>query len=223
METSNIKIKGYANGLIVEYSGTMTLPELYDITKKKFASSRKFLGNSTVCIVFRGVELTQEQESQLAKIIEDNSDLDIACVYHEYEAQVFDDCINIVADLRNKDVIYFAKEDIENDRVIKSKNDVVIIGDVPKDACIISDKSIYIVGSLYGEAYAGKKDVNSCIFAMGLKPYRMGIGEVFDTSSDTVRKTSIFSKNKNGPQIAYLKDNKLVVEPYTNELIRQLR
>lgn len=219
---NNIKIKGYANGLIVEYSGIMTINEVYDITKEKFASSRKFLGKSTACIVFRGIDLLDEEESKLCDIIMENSDLDVACVYHEYETQIFDDCINVVADLRDKDVIYFAKDDIPADKVIKSANDIVIVGEVPKDACVISDKSIYIIGNLFGEAIAGKKDDNACIFASNFSPQSIKIGK-YSMESFYAHKKSLFKKNEPVPSIAYVEDDKVTISPFTTELIKKFR
>lgn len=222
MGINNIKIKGYANGLIVEYNGLMTINEVYDITAKKFAASRKFLGNSTACIVFRGIDLADEEESKLCDIIMDNSDLDIACVYHEFETQIFDDCLHVVADLRDKETIYFAKDDIPSDKVIKSANDIVIIGEVKKDACVISDKSIYIIGGLYGEAFAGKKDPNACIYASDMNPQSLKIGKYSMNSFYTHKKT-LFKKNDTQEMIAHVENEKIVLSPFSNELIKEFR
>jgi septum site-determining protein MinC len=75
-----------------------------------------------------------------------------------------------------------------------------------------------IIGSLYGEAYAGAGgDDSHFVIALKFEPQRCKIGDVRYTGAK--EKGGLFAnKNKFVPQIAFVKNNEIQVENITKEL-----
>lgn len=222
-----IRIKGYPDGLIVQYDESLSMDEIYSVTKEKFSSSRKFFGNSMISLVLKGRSFSEQEEDKICDIIMENSDLDIACIIKEDEHHaIFEEAIrNVKSEMERNDILFYNKSVI-NEAMLRSKKDIVIIGDVNPGCTIVSEKNIYIFGGLYGEAYAGvstaehKNENNQAlIMAMEMAPEELKIGEYLYSPT----KKSIWGiKPKLLPQIAYVSNDKINIEPYTKELLDRL-
>ena len=96
---------------------------------------------------------------------------------------------------------------------------VVILGDVCPGSIISASKDIIILGGLYGEAHAGvgSKDTHY-IAALEMSPEKIKIG---DFRYKTKEKRWGF-KTKTQQKIAYVKDNHIVMESITKELLEFL-
>ena len=228
---SDIKVKGYPNGIIISYNQSLTFDEMVEVTKEKFASSRKFFGKNTVCIIFDNISFTDEQEDILCQIIKDNTDLDILCVYHENGDKIglFNECIRLVNDEKDKSDIYFIKESIINEGFVKSSKDIVIIGDVYPGATVVSEKNVYIFGGLYGTCMAGFRnegaeekvsDKSSIVTSCDMSPEKLLIDGI---EYENDKKTSRWGiKPKLVPAVAFVKDNKVIIENYSKDIFDRL-
>ncbi len=116
---------------------------------------------------------------------------------------------------------------------------MVVIGDVHPGCTIISEKSIYIFGGLYGEAYAGLRSSENpkiqppednhdevhneaskqVILAMEMAPEELRIGRL---CYQPAKKPRWGIKPKLLPQIAYASNDKINIEPYTKELLKRI-
>lgn len=76
-----------------------------------------------------------------------------------------------------KDIPYIFIGDIGRKQTLEIKGNVIIIGNVARDAKVVSGRSIIVIGSLYGTAIAGKcnKD-DSFVLAMHMVPRLLQIG-----------------------------------------------
>ena len=91
------------------------------------------------------------------------------------------------------------------------------MGDVYPGSAIISTKNIIVLGGLYGEAYAGASgNENSFVVALEMEPEKLKIGD-FNYKSTKASKWSIRPKVQ--PKIAYVKNEKIVMENLTKEIL----
>lgn len=220
---SPIRIKSFANGLRIQINDGYDFDDICDAVETKFRESRKFFGNGSIALAFEGKLLSFEEEDILCDIITSNSDLEIICVLEP--DQDIDDFFsyairNVRAEYEKNDICFF-KGSVINEEMIDCKKDVVIIGDVNPGCTIISDGSIFVFGGLYGEAYAGVSDneeepSRNVIMALEMEPEEMKIGSHFYKPA---KKNRWGIKAKILPQVAYVSNDKINIEPYTKELL----
>ena len=93
-----------------------------------------------------------------------------------------------------------------------------MLGDVYPGSSVISTRNIIILGGLYGEAYAGGNgDEEHYIVALEMEPEQLQIGDFKYRANEKGNKWGIKPKVK--PKIAYVKNERIVVEPLTKELL----
>ena len=100
--------------------------------------------------------------------------------------------------------------------MLESEENIVILGDVNPGCTVISSQSIVVLGGLYGEAYAGLEGEGSYyIAALEMAPEKLKIGDF----KYTAQKARWGIKPKVHPQVAYVKNNKVVLDSLTKELL----
>lgn len=236
-----IKIKSSANGLRIIMAAEGSMDELEEALRQKLTDGRKFFGDAKMALSFEGKELTEEEQDHFCDIITECTDINIVCLVDlSKAADSFQHCIRTVADEYKKNDICFIRNSVINQEFIDSEKDVVVIGDVHPGCTIISEKSIFIFGGLYGEAYAGlkfsespkgqpqpeeKKDEipneasKQMILAMEMAPEELRIGRL---CYQPAKKPRWGIKPKLLPQIAYASNDKINIEPYTKELLKRI-
>ena len=222
-----LKIKGFKSGLMLNYCEDLSFEEACIITKDKFSSSRKFFGNATMAIKFSGKNFSEEEQMTICNIITDNCDIDLACILCDDISadSVYNGALKIVKSEMEKNDILFCRKSIINGNMVKSAKDIVIIGDVNPGCTVVSEKSIYIFGGLYGEAFAGVKSFESeennsaIICALEMAPEELRIGNAIYEPS----KKSIWGhKTKLLPSFARVVNGHITVEPYTKEIADEI-
>lgn len=235
-----IKIKSSANGLRIIMAAAGSMDELEEALRQKLTDGRKFFGDAKMALSFEGKVLTEEEQDHFCDIITECTDINIVCLVDlSKAADSFQQCIRTVADEYKKNDICFIRNSVINQEFIDSEKDVVVIGDVHPGCTIISEKSIYIFGGLYGEAYAGLRssenpkiqppEVNhdevhneaskQVILAMEMAPEELRIGRL---CYQPAKKPRWGIKPKLLPQIAYASNDKINIEPYTKELLKRI-
>ena len=110
----------------------------------------------------------------------------------------------------------FYKGSLTDKQMLESEENIVILGDVNPGCTVISSQSIVVLGGLYGEAYAGLEGEGSYyIAALEMAPEKLKIGDF----KYTAQKARWGIKPKVHPQVAYVKNNKVVLESLTKELL----
>lgn len=240
-----IKIKSSANGLRIIMATEGSMEELEEALRQKLTDGRKFFGNAKMALSFEGKELTEEEQDHFCDIITECTDINIVCLVDlSKAADSFQHCIRTVSEEYKKNDICFIRNSVINQEFIDSEKDVVVIGDVHPGCTIISEKSIYIFGGLYGEAYAGirssenpkiqpPEDKNDevhndelhneaskqVILAMEMAPEELRIGRL---CYQPAKKPRWGIKPKLLPQISYASNDKINIEPYTKELLKRI-
>lgn len=115
---------------------------------------------------------------------------------------------------------HFYRGTLKNGQILETESSIVVLGDVYPGSTIVSTKDIVILGGLFGKAYAGGNGSGGhFIAALEMAPERLQIGD-FKYKNSKQMKWSIRPKVQ--PKIAYIKDNKVVMEPITKELLSDL-
>ena len=82
---NTVTIKASTNGITVVLDGSKSFDEIKKATAAKFKASASFLGNAKMAITFDGLEMTEEQKSELLKTISDNCELQVTAFYNTKE------------------------------------------------------------------------------------------------------------------------------------------
>ncbi|MBO5342685.1 MAG: hypothetical protein J6A73_08390 [Lachnospiraceae bacterium] len=221
-----VRIKNTSGGMTVYLNNELEFEVLLSEIAKKFGEAAKFFGNAKTVLSLEGRELTDEEEARIVEVITESTQLEILYLIgkeQEPEPEVIEEVpeeIPVQEETPKEERVVFYKRCIEPGEVIKADRDVVIFGNVSPCATIISTNSIYVLGGLYGEAYAGVDNGKDYVVAaMDFTPQKIGIG-----SYEYIGKKASKWKKKNSyePQIAYVKDKKIITEQITKELLNSL-
>ncbi|MGN0376642.1 MAG: septum site-determining protein MinC, partial [Suilimivivens sp.] len=191
----------------------------------KFKESRSFFTDAKMALSIKGRKLTDEEEKQILNAISENSDIHILCMVSEDEEtdQRFVKALS-QTDFSDGSLIggegQFYKGTLKNGQVLETESSIVILGDVYPGSAIISAKDIIVLGGLYGEAYAGGNgNTGHYVAALEMSPEKLKIG---DFKYHSKEKTKWGIKPKVQPKIAYVKNQKIVMDSLTKELLSEL-
>ena len=209
---NTVIIKSFQNGISVYLNEDIPFPELLEEVIFKFRESRNFFKNAKMAISLEGRSLSDEEERIILNAICDNSDLHIVCLVGKDEEKN-QNYLKAIQQLEYRNSQedndgHFYRGTLKNGQILETESSIVILGDIYPGSAIVSTKDIVVLGGLFGKAYAG-----------GMAPERLQIGD-FKYKTGKQMKWSI--KPKVQPKIAYIKDNKVVMEPITKELLSDL-
>lgn len=223
---NSVIIKSFPNGIVLHLDGQLPFEELLADIAEKFRESSSFFKDAKMALSIKGRTLTEKEEQLILDAITQNSKLRIICLMSEDENvnQHFVKALNQTDAEREGGcggIGNFYKGTLKNGQILESETSVVILGDVYPGSAVVSAKDIIIIGGLFGEAYAGGNgSPGHYIVALEMSPEKLKIG---DFKYQTKEKGSRWSiKPKVQPKIAYIKDEQVVAEPITKELLSEL-
>lgn len=217
-------IKSFQNGISVHLNEEIPFEELLQEVAFKFRESNHFFKDAKMAVSFDGRVLTEEEERIVLNVICENSDLHIVCLIGKDEEKN-QNYLRAIQQLeyRNGEEDSegrFYKGTLKNGQILETESSIVVLGDVYPGSTIISTKDIVILGGLFGKAYAGGNGSEGhFVVALEMAPERLQIGD-FKYKNNKQQKWSI--KPKVQPKIAYVKQNRVVMEPITKELLNDL-
>lgn len=220
-----VRIKNTSGVMTVYLDAELEFEALLSEIGRKFGESAKFFGNVQTVLSLEGRELSTEEEARIVDIISEETQLDIVYLLEKEKlpepTEVEEEVSEIVEEeIPKEERVVFYKRSIEAGEIIKADKDMVIFGNVSSGSVLISTNSIYVFGGLYGEAYAGVDNGNDYVVAaMDFMPEKVGIGRLEYQG----KKASKWKKKNNfEPQIAYVRDKKIITEQITKELLNSL-
>lgn len=223
---NSVIIKSFQNGIVLHLDPDLPFNDLIIDVEDKFRESSSFFKDAKMALSIKGRSLTQQEEKQILDAIAANSDLRIICLVGEDEAtnQSF------VKALQQTDFSggqgagsegQFYRGTLKNGQILETESSIVILGDVYPGSAIISARDIIVLGGLYGEAYAGGNGSREhYVAALEMSPERLKIGDFKYRSKEKISKWSIRPKVQ--PKIAYVKDEKVIIDSLTKELLSEL-
>lgn len=215
----SVLIKSFPNGISLHLDPEIPFEELLEMIGYKFSEARGFFGSAAMALSFEGRVLSGTEEIRILDVIKNNSDLQIFCIVGKDE-NTNKNFIKALAHMEKKlsgnaDGQFF-KGSLKDKEVIETENSIIILGDVYPGSVVNSAKNIIILGGLYGEAYAGGNGEEAFVAALEMEPERIRIG---DFKYILPKKSKWSIRPKVQPKIAFVKDNRIVMEPLTKDLL----
>ena len=220
-----IIIKSFPNGLSIYLDEEIPFSELVEEIAFKFRESAHFFKDASMVVSFEGRELSDQEERQLVNTICANSDLNVVCIMGKNE-ETNKNYVKALQKLSYHQQILenagqFYKGTLKDGQTLETENSVIVLGDVYPGASIVSNKDIVILGGLYGQAYAGGNgEEGHFVVALEMSPEKLKIGDFKYKTSEKQSKWTI--KPKIQPKIAFVKDQRVIIEPITKELLNDL-
>jgi len=215
-------IKSFPNGINLILKEDVTFELLLEEIGEKFEKSRPFFGNASVALSFEGRELSSEEETEIVNVIHKNSDIDVVCIMAKDSKTdlAFVKALQKVArQIPEGEEGYFFRGSLVDDNELDMEQSVVILGDVGVGCVVKSTGSIIVLGGLYGKAYAGTEgNVRTYVAALEMSPEKIKIGDFKYINN---KKTNVFG-GKSKAQIAYVQDNKIILDKFTKEILASL-
>ena len=212
---NSVVLKSFPNGIVLHLDPEMPFEALIIDIADKFHESSSFFKDARMALSIKGRILTDEEEKKILDVISENSRLQIICLVGE------DDETNQSFVKGAGEEGQFYKGTLKNGQTLETESSIVILGDVYPGSAIISAKDIIVLGGLFGEAYAGGNgDYHHYVVALEMSPEKLKIGDFKYKHKEKTSKWSI--KPKVQPKIAYVKDEKVIVDSLTKELLSEL-
>lgn len=216
-----VLIKSFPNGIALHLDKEAPFEELLEELSYKFSEARAFFGNASMALSIEDREVSGAEEIKILDAISRNSSLTIICIVGRDDAtnKTFIKALaHTEKKLSKEEDGQFFKGSLKNKETLETENSIIILGDVYPGSAIISAKNIIVLGGLYGDAYAGGNgQPGAFIAALEMEPENLKIG---DFNYIPVTKQSKWGiRPKIQPKIAYRKNNKMVIETLTKDLL----
>lgn len=239
--SNTVMIKGNKSGIVLVLDKEVSFSVLKEDIAAKFQESAKFLGDTTMAIRFDERVLTTEEQKTVIQIIEENSDLKIACIVDDNKKQEekFKKSLEESLSELKTNSGQFYKGNLRSGQVLQMETSVVVIGDVNVGAKVISKGNIIIIGNLKGYAFAGVGgNKNAFVLALGMEPIQIRIADFIARAPDKVgkgpfhEKSGLFRRKKEKkkeetqqPQeikIAFVEGDNIFIEPLSKDVLNEL-
>lgn len=216
-----VVIKSYQNGITMLLNEEAPFEEILKDIECKFTESKSFFGTAKMALSFDGRKLTGAEEIHILETIKQCSDVNIVCIVgrdEETNKNFIKALQQVEKKLTGGDEGQFYKGTLKNREVLETDASIVILGDVYPGSAVISTRNIIVLGGLYGEAYAGGNgEQGHYVVALEMEPERIKVGDFKYKATGKQTKWGIRPKVQ--PKIAYVKNNRIVFEPLTKELL----
>lgn len=216
-------IKSSKCGINLVLDAALPFPVLLEEILNRFKESEKFFANSSFAISFEGRELAEEEKYQIIDAIMQETSIKILCIMEEDEIR--DAVVKLkikeqqeaqekAAGQRKENGAFYYGSLAQGEH-LETDESIVIIGDVPYGASVVSQSDIVILGTLKGSAYAGMSGrQESFISALEFDPESYNISGIYGDPLPK-EKASLFSKRNKTPQamIATVREGIINVSP----------
>lgn len=216
-----VKIKSFPNGIALYLNGELPFEKVLEEVGYKFSAAKNFFGSATMALSIEGRVVTDIEELMILEAIRENSNLNIICIVgHDEENNR--NYIKALAETEEKPAEntdgQFFKGDLKNKELVETQNSIIILGDIYPGSTIISARNIIILGALRGRAYAGGNGREGAyIAAFEMEPEKLKIGDFKYFSNTKQTKWGIHPKVR--PKIAYVKNNRIIMETLTKDFL----
>lgn len=217
-ETKVISFKGTAEGLVILIPKEMEVDLVMNQIAEKVKAAKKFFRGAKLKVIYRGKQLTEEEEKELINVMETNSGVTIESIRHESEQKpVEGEKPANISGMPLRKIFFkeleegpckFVRGTVRSGTRILFEGNVVVIGDANPGSEIVASGNIVVMGALRGMVHAGADGNREAIVtALKLSPTQLRIGDIITRCPDTSEDLEI------QPEIAMVKDDIIYVEP----------
>lgn len=198
----SIVIKGTKEGLVLYiYSGNKEAVEKEIINK--LDNAKDFFKGSNLKLVDRLNVLDETFLKYMIELLKERYDINAYFENIKVKEQT-EKVFSGIYEGRTK----FIKNTVRSGQRINYQGNIVVIGDVNSGAEIIANGNIVILGALRGVVHAGANGNRKAIVAAYmLQPSLLKIADITSRAPDEKIKPKV-------PEVAKVKDNLIVIEPY---------
>lgn len=203
MEYDFISFKGTQDGIYI-YIKEGDFQYIKEELDMKLSKSGSFFKGGQI-ISFKGMELSDEEESQLRSIIKNKYNIKILDKYigEEVEKKGYFNGIE-------EGMTAFIRTTVRSGQLIEYDGNVVVLGDVNPGGMIEACGNIVVLGTLRGIAHAGcDGNRKAIVSAYNLQPTQLRIADLIARSPDD----EIILSSK-WPEIAKIESEEVVIETY---------
>jgi septum site-determining protein MinC len=200
---SCVILKGSKDGLTA-YINSDNYETVKDELIKKIKNSISFFSGCNLSIIDNQSKLSSTCYADLEKILKDSFNINTT-----YQVREVSDKSEKVFQGITEGKTKFIKNSIRSGQRVAYSGNVVVIGDVNSGAEIIAAGNIVIVGVLRGIAHAGcNGNKKAVVVANVLQPSILIIADIIVRAPDEKYESPKI------PEVASVKDNSIIVEPY---------
>lgn len=204
MLEDGIILKGNRDGLnvIINMDKFNDFKDMEEALLTKMNKASRFYKGSTLKIVTELRLFTEKDLSALKEILFDEF-LIKDCIFEDKEDKNQRMFMGVYEG-RTK----FLRKTVRSGQSINYPGNLVIVGDVNPGAEIYAGGNVVVLGSLKGQVYAGLGgNAKAIVAAFRLDPSILKIGDIITRAPEEESKSSY-------PEVARVKDDKIIVEPY---------
>lgn len=216
MINKGIIIKGNKEGLNAEIDMDKfdNFDDMLGTLTEKLSKGKQFYKDSTLCITTKLSDLSKDEGDKLKEVL--LNEIVVKDIIFEDSASANSDnnseskditekCFEGIHEGRTK----FFRKAIRGGQIINFPGNIVIIGDVNHGSEVYAGGNIIVLGAIKGKVFAGiDGNRDAIIAAFSMQPEILKIADIITMSPD--------SEKPKYPEVAKIKDNSILVEPYLN-------
>jgi septum site-determining protein MinC len=200
----SVVIKSSRYGINLMLQPDLAFEDLLIEIQNKFEESQRFFADAEFAISFEGRELSEEEQCQIVDCIMEHTSIRILCIVENDELR--DELLLRKLQQQKNEEEYNAASQINrtfyrgglaSGEEIQTDESIIILGDVPKDASVVSKSNIIVLGALHGSAYAGMDgDTDSFIAALDFMPETYNIAGIYGSPISKTKHQGFLKRNK---------------------------
>lgn len=211
MKENKVFFKGILGGLEVHIDPQTDIKTLIDQLTEKLSSSKSFFEGTNVNFVFTGKELNDNEKQRLIDSISQQvniGNVDFGRTIYKEETKI-DKPMDGTIYGTDEGMTLFYRGTVRNGQRIDYQGNIIVMGDVNPGGEIVAGGNIIVLGNLRGMAHAGVQgNMTAVVIALCLQPTQLRIGSIITRSPEEEIQKPHY------PEIAYIKGDNLLIEPY---------
>lgn len=198
-----VTIKGSKDGLIA-YVNSKDYDSVKNELMEKVKASGGFFTGCKLSIIDKDTIISEERYGELKGILKELYNIDLKYDFNGFEEKK-DRMFKNIYEGRTK----FIKNTIRSGQKITYNGNIVVIGDVNSGAELIASGNIVVLGVLRGIAHAGSSGNKKAFVASYIMQ-----PSILRIADSIVRAPDENYEKPSTPEIALVKDDTIIVEPY---------
>lgn len=245
MQNSSIELKSSQYTLTLVMDPSAEYDQILTDVTRKFTSSARFFQGAQMALEFRGKQLTQKQQSEIAAAITSSCGLDIICILEREEQEEEAQYKAITLSLKERPMLSdsessnaragdssedeehpaggmnltadLCRGSVRNGQKVLSDRSVLILGDVEPLGEVSCSGSIFVAGCALGTLRAGLNgDPHSFAAALVLKPQSLEVCGHKGVAG--IRKKTMDDSYSIYPQIAVVEEGHLKLSTISGKM-----
>lgn len=214
---SAVEFKGTKDGIVLQFLEHAEIETIIKELRSRIQGNSSFFKGASV-IGTEGAQLDDSEKAILSTFLEQELHVQVISL-DQYIKKTFVKVENAepqhigapsgVFDGLEEGYTKFIRGTMRSGKSAFSEGNLVVLGDINPGAEVVAYGNIVIMGTLKGVAHAGANgNDHAYVVAYRLKPTQLRISRMITRAPDD----SVYQPT--GPEMAYIKDDYIVIEPY---------